>query len=110
VAKSLFPSRSLALGNLLAIIASEASAHPYEGSAKQKAAWDEIKRRFAIKWQIERHAEYLLSVIDAQDVGNTSEAWKGGVAALRAALKDAAPEGGALEGPGQPGLQDRAVV
>lgn len=35
----------IVLGELLAIIATEASEHPYEGSRTQKEAWDEIKRR-----------------------------------------------------------------
>lgn len=39
--------KSMAVGELLAAVASEARDH-LEGSAKQKAAWDEIKRRVEV--------------------------------------------------------------
>jgi ribosomal protein L12E/L44/L45/RPP1/RPP2 len=35
------------IGELLAVVASESSANPFEGSARQREAWDEIKARFS---------------------------------------------------------------
>jgi len=57
-----------------------------ERNAAWRAAEEQGKEVFAIALEVARRARYVLNVVDAQHIGNTSEAWHTGKNRLREAL------------------------
>ena len=61
-------------------------------AAERNEAWqaarEQGKERYAAAMAVANKARYVLNVVDAQHIGNTSETWHTGVRKLREALAE----------------------